>query len=306
MMEALHLVQREKLLAALPAEGKARLRSYAGTSASAWLTAIPSSGWTRVSLPLFTTAIRLRLGLSIPEIRRNPICTCGAPLDMEGQHAQTCGTGEGVWWWHEQMKDAFCSPFQGLRHCYMIRKLTFGQLGLSTATCLVEERQKRPDFLAELPSGDTVLADVAVTYPFSIDANRLRRFAKIAGSAARGMEKVKNDRYGEICHKIGFRFVPLVFETYGRPREGVVRFLKEVAKLGAGRVRGGEGDEAVQARLIDCYYKLLSCTLQRFIAANLLSSIHSRRGTRSPFQPKGLLGREVAMLSGSFDWEGAN
>uniref|UniRef100_A0A0G4G4I8 Uncharacterized protein n=1 Tax=Chromera velia CCMP2878 TaxID=1169474 RepID=A0A0G4G4I8_9ALVE len=204
------------------------------------------------------------------------------------------------------MKDAFCSLLQGLRHCYVTREPTFGQLGLSTATRLVEERQKRPDFLAGLPSGDTVLADVAVTHPFSIDANRLRRFAKTAGSAARGMEKVKNDRYGEICHEIGFRFVPLVFETYGRPREGVVRFLKEVAKLGVGRVRGGEGDEAVQTRLMDHYYKLLSCTLQRFVAVNLLSSIHSRRGTRSPFQPKGLLRREVAAFSGSFDREGAN
>uniref|UniRef100_A0A0G4G214 Uncharacterized protein n=1 Tax=Chromera velia CCMP2878 TaxID=1169474 RepID=A0A0G4G214_9ALVE len=248
-MEALHLIQREKFLAALPAEGKARLRSCAGTGTSAWLTAIPSSGWTRISLTLFTTAIRLRLGLSIPEIRRNPICVYGTPLDVEGQHAQTCGTGGGVWWWHEQMKDAFYSLLQGLRHCYVIREPTFGQLGLSTATRLVEERQKRPDFLAGLPSGDTVLADVAVTHPFSIDANRLCRFAKTAGSAARGMEKVKNDRYGEICHEIGFRFVPLVFETYGRPGEGVLRFLKEVVKLGAGlgagRVRGGEGDEAV-------------------------------------------------------------
>eukprot|EP00820_Chromera_velia_P003493 Cvel_3304.t2-p1 / transcript=Cvel_3304.t2 / gene=Cvel_3304 / organism=Chromera_velia_CCMP2878 / gene_product=hypothetical protein / transcript_product=hypothetical protein / location=Cvel_scaffold131:20652-21017(-) / protein_length=122 / sequence_SO=supercontig / SO=protein_coding / is_pseudo=false len=122
------------------------------------------------------------------------------------------------------------------------------------------------------------------------------------------MKKVKNDRYGEIYHKIGFRFVPLVFETYGRPGKGVVRFLKEVAKLGVGRVRGGEGDEAVQARLMDRYYKLLSCTLQRFVAANLLSSIHSRRGTRGPFQPdsEGLLRREVAAFSGSFDREGAN
>uniref|UniRef100_A0A0G4HTY4 Uncharacterized protein n=1 Tax=Chromera velia CCMP2878 TaxID=1169474 RepID=A0A0G4HTY4_9ALVE len=163
----------------------------------------------------------------------------------------------------------------------------------------------KADF-AGLPSGDTVLADVAVTHPFSIDANHLHRFAKIAGSAARGMEKVKNDRYGEICSEIGFRFVPLVFETYGRPEEGVGRFLKEVAKLGAGRVRGGEGDEAVQARLMDRYYKLLSCTLQRFVAVNLLSSIHSRRGTKGPFQPKGLLRKEVAAFSGSFDQEGAN
>uniref|UniRef100_A0A0G4G8Z1 Uncharacterized protein n=1 Tax=Chromera velia CCMP2878 TaxID=1169474 RepID=A0A0G4G8Z1_9ALVE len=183
-----------------------------------------------------------------------------------------------------------------------------GQLELSTATRLVEERQKRPDFLVGLPSGDTVLANVAVTHSFSIDANHLRRFAKTAGSAVRGMEKVKNDRYGEICHEIGFRFVPLVFETYGRPGEGVVRFLKEVAKLAAGRVRGGEGHKAVQARLMDCYCKLLSCTLQRFVAANLLSSIHSRRGTKGPFQPEGLLGRdsEVAVFSGSFNREGAN
>uniref|UniRef100_A0A0G4FXN3 Uncharacterized protein n=1 Tax=Chromera velia CCMP2878 TaxID=1169474 RepID=A0A0G4FXN3_9ALVE len=44
----------------------------------------------------------------------------------------------------------------------------------------------------------------------------------------------------------------------------------------------------------------------RFVAANLLSSIHSRRGTRGPFQPEGLLGREVAAFSGSFNREGAN
>uniref|UniRef100_A0A0G4FDF8 Uncharacterized protein n=1 Tax=Chromera velia CCMP2878 TaxID=1169474 RepID=A0A0G4FDF8_9ALVE len=221
--------------------------------------------------------------------------------NMHRPAGQGGGSGGG-----EQMKDAFCSLLQGLYHCYVTKEPMFGQLGLSTATRLVEKRQKRPDFLARLPSGDTVLADVAVTYPFSIDANHLRRFAKTAGSAARGMKKVKNDRYGEICYEIGFRFVPLVFETYGRPGEGVVRVLKEVAKLGAGRMRGREGDEAVQARLMNYYSKLLSCTLQRFVTANLLSSIYSKRGTRGHFQPKGLLGGEVAAFSRSFDQEGAN
>uniref|UniRef100_A0A0G4H611 Retrotransposon gag domain-containing protein n=1 Tax=Chromera velia CCMP2878 TaxID=1169474 RepID=A0A0G4H611_9ALVE len=66
------------------------------------------------------------------------------------------------------------------------------------------------------------------------------------------MEKVKNDRYGEICHEIGFWFVPLVFETYGRPGEGTIRFLKEIAKLGAGRVRGGEGDKAATLITRNC------------------------------------------------------
>uniref|UniRef100_A0A0G4FEG0 Uncharacterized protein n=1 Tax=Chromera velia CCMP2878 TaxID=1169474 RepID=A0A0G4FEG0_9ALVE len=274
MIEALHLVRREQLLNALSPPGKARLKSCSGTGASAWLTAMPSSGWTKISPTLFTTAVRLRLGLPIPEIKRNPICACGATLDHEGQHAQTCGTGGGVWWRHEQMKDAFCSLLQGLRHCYVTREPTFGQLGLSTPTRLVNERQKRPDFLAGLPSGDTVLGDVAVTHPFSIDANRLRRFAKTAGSAAKAMEKVKNDRYGEICHEIGFRFVPLVFETYGRPGEGTIRFLKEIAKLGAGRVRGGEGDEAVQTRLMDRYYKVsfLHATAFRCRKSSLFNS----------------------------------
>mmetsp|Transcript_25522 Transcript_25522/g.49917 ORF Transcript_25522/g.49917 Transcript_25522/m.49917 type:complete len:125 (-) Transcript_25522:358-732(-) len=111
------------------------------------------------------------------------------------------------------------------------------------------------------------------------------------------MKTVKDRKYKAICKELGLEFVPLVFETYGRLGKRMVEFLTTVVNHVASRVRGGEDFPVVQGRLMQQYFKILSCTLQRFVAANVLSSIHSRRGRRGPFQAEPLLARDVAAFS---------
>uniref|UniRef100_A0A0G4GL76 Uncharacterized protein n=1 Tax=Chromera velia CCMP2878 TaxID=1169474 RepID=A0A0G4GL76_9ALVE len=297
MTQALHRYGRDLLLQQQSETGRARLRSCAGGPASAWLTAMPSSHWTTIAPTLFFVALRLRLGLNLPEIQRNPICACGLPLDLAGHHVQRCATGGGIWWRHEQVKDAFCNILSGVRHTYVSRERTFAQLGLFTPIRLVEEGQKRPDLLSGMPSGESYVGDVFVTHPMSVEAARLRRMSNYAGAAARDMEMVKDRKYKTICKEMGLEFVPLVFETYGRWGKKTVEFLSAVVNHAASRVRGGEDFAAVQGRIMQQYFKILSCTLQRFVAANVLSSIHSRRGRRGPFQAEPLLARDMAAFS---------
>uniref|UniRef100_A0A0G4FCC3 Uncharacterized protein n=1 Tax=Chromera velia CCMP2878 TaxID=1169474 RepID=A0A0G4FCC3_9ALVE len=133
-----------------------------------------------------------------------------------------------------------------------------------------------------MPSGESYLEDVSVTHPMSVEAARLRRMSNYAGAAARDMEMMKDRKYKAICKEMGLEFVPLVFVS-GRPGKKTVEFLSVVANHAASRVRGGEDFAAVQGRIMQQYFKILSCTLQRFVAANVLSSIHLRRGRRGPF-----------------------
>uniref|UniRef100_A0A0G4HK63 Uncharacterized protein n=1 Tax=Chromera velia CCMP2878 TaxID=1169474 RepID=A0A0G4HK63_9ALVE len=148
-----------------------------------------------------------------------------------------------------------------------------------------------------MPSGESYLRDVSVTHPMSVEAAHLRRMSNYAGAVARDMEMVKDRKYKAICKEMGLEFVPLVFDTYGRPGKKTVEFLSVVANHAASRVRGGEDFAAVQGRIMQQYFKILSCTLQRFVAVNILSSIHSRRGQKGPFQAKPLLARDIAAFS---------
>jgi len=50
----------------------------------------------------------------------------------------------------------------------------------------------------------------------------------------------------------------------------------------------------VRSCLTDRYWKILGCTLQRYVAINILTSAFHDRGQRDPFQPASLLGRELS------------
>ena len=58
---------------------------------------------------------------------------------------------------------------------------------------------------------------------------------KKPGGAIRAAEKDKNDTYKQPAEYAGYRFVPLVLETYGRMGKKFVDLLKDAAKLEAER-----------------------------------------------------------------------
>uniref|UniRef100_A0A0G4G026 Uncharacterized protein n=1 Tax=Chromera velia CCMP2878 TaxID=1169474 RepID=A0A0G4G026_9ALVE len=167
--------------------------------------------------------MRVRLGLRIPELVRQPVCGCGQRGDLEGVHGGKCPTGGGPWRRHQKVGAAFFELLTGVRYYTVGGETMIGLLGLDLTGPLAEERDKRLDLFVALPNGDSVLGDVALIHPIQ-DATRLHRNAKKAGAAAKEKGGKKHTHYDDACRAVGIRFVPLVFETYGRPGGETVRY----------------------------------------------------------------------------------
>uniref|UniRef100_A0A0G4ICS4 Uncharacterized protein n=1 Tax=Chromera velia CCMP2878 TaxID=1169474 RepID=A0A0G4ICS4_9ALVE len=231
------------------------LHSCSGNGASAWLSAIPLSGWLCFPPAVYRVALHIRLGLPIPEMRRVGVFVCGSSLNPRGHHAQKCPNGGGVHWRHEQVKGALTQILRGLRHTHVLEETTFGHLEVATDSRLTEERNKPVDIFASLSNGDTLLADVSVTFPIFSDASRLRTRSKTAGAAAKMKSEGKVRKYAVSARAVGLRFVLLVFETFGHPDRETVSFVKELVSVASSRAEFSTEGElmAVQARLIDRY-----------------------------------------------------
>uniref|UniRef100_A0A0G4I5E0 Uncharacterized protein n=1 Tax=Chromera velia CCMP2878 TaxID=1169474 RepID=A0A0G4I5E0_9ALVE len=114
---------------------------------------------------------------------------------------------------------------------------------------LTEERNKRVDLLASLSNGGTLFADVSVTFPISSVASRLRTRSKTAGAAAKTKSEEKVQKYAIAAHAVRLRFVPLVFETFGRPDRETVSFVKELVGVASSRA-GFSTEDYVAASLV--------------------------------------------------------
>eukprot|EP00820_Chromera_velia_P004464 Cvel_17486.t1-p1 / transcript=Cvel_17486.t1 / gene=Cvel_17486 / organism=Chromera_velia_CCMP2878 / gene_product=hypothetical protein / transcript_product=hypothetical protein / location=Cvel_scaffold1400:445-8529(-) / protein_length=1259 / sequence_SO=supercontig / SO=protein_coding / is_pseudo=false len=229
--DAIHRSCRVYLFSKVQLSEQVRLHSCSGNGASARLSAIPSSGWLRFPPVVYRVAIRIRLGLGIPEMRRAGVCVCGSPLNPRGHHTQKCPNGEGVHWRHEQVKRAFTQILRRLRHTHVLEETTLGHLGVATDSHLADQRNKRADIFASLSNSDTILADVSITFPISSDAARLRTRSKTAGAAAKTKSEEKQRKYVVAARSVGLRFIPLVFETFGRPDRETVSFVKELVGI---------------------------------------------------------------------------
>uniref|UniRef100_A0A0G4HYV9 Uncharacterized protein n=1 Tax=Chromera velia CCMP2878 TaxID=1169474 RepID=A0A0G4HYV9_9ALVE len=133
-----------------------------------------------------------------------------------------CPMGGGLWRRHQKVGAAFFELLTGVRYCTVGGEMTMGSLGLDLIGLFIEEHNKRPDLFATLPNEDSILGDVALIHPIQ-DATHLHRNAKKAGAAAKEKEGKKHIHYDDACRAVGIRFVPLVFETYGRPGGETVR-----------------------------------------------------------------------------------
>uniref|UniRef100_A0A0G4F8I0 Uncharacterized protein n=1 Tax=Chromera velia CCMP2878 TaxID=1169474 RepID=A0A0G4F8I0_9ALVE len=310
LYDTLQAATRKRLLGELPGssrptletppsldeKGQIRLRSCSGNGASAWLGAIPFDSNHKIFPPLFRTAMRVRLGLRIPELVRQPVCGCGQRGDLEGVHGGKCPTGGGPWRRHQKVGAAFFELLTGVRYCTVGGETTMGSLGLDLTGPLAEERDKRPDLFASLPNGDSILGDVALIHPIQ-DATRLHRNAKKAGAATKEKEGKKHTHYDDACRAVGIRFVPLVFETYGRPGGETVRFVKEMVRQATERL-GEMNDAPARQKIADRWWKTLSVAVQKAAASTILASVQASRGARGTQVTEMLLGREFSAYVG--------
>ena len=68
--------------------------------------------------------------------------------------------------------------------------------------------------------------DATVTHP--CPAILTHKQSLIVGRAAQRAEKIKTDKYATLCENLGLKFVPVAFETEGRPGE---QWKKEFNRL---------------------------------------------------------------------------
>ena len=109
---------RHRLLAALSAEGRVRVRSAGGPSAGLWLRAVPDSDATCFSDTEFRRSLLWRLGLSQApsdascrfRLLSDPCAApCSAPLGSLAEHAVVCKYGRGVVRVHGFLRDSIAT-----------------------------------------------------------------------------------------------------------------------------------------------------------------------------------------------------
>uniref|UniRef100_A0A0G4I065 Uncharacterized protein n=1 Tax=Chromera velia CCMP2878 TaxID=1169474 RepID=A0A0G4I065_9ALVE len=101
---------------------------------------------------------------------------------------------------------------------------------------------------------------------------------------------------------VEIRFVPLVFETFGRPGKETVRFVKEMLRQSSERL--GEGvDQAARLsqRVADQWWKTISVAVQRAASSTVLASVQASHGARGFKVTEILLGREYSAYVGLAD-----
>ena len=175
----------------------------------------------------FVSNLRHRLGTQPdPAVAAAYTCPCGArvqPADTD--HCMPCLLSQGVRtfrhnllgkaWRHIMCKAGLASTAEP-----PIRNLPGAQ-----ATAAADRAGARGDILLSI-DGRMIVADVSVTHPTC--TSYVAGAAQSAGSAAEKREKEKERKY-ESADPRGYRFVPLVVESYGRLGTKAMSFLNELA-----------------------------------------------------------------------------
>jgi hypothetical protein len=250
----------------------ARLHSVRGSTAGAWLLAIPYTTAAFLSPAVFRVAAAFRLGVRPPDCGQGRVCACGAALDGCGDHALLCARDGDTIRRHRGVELAWATVARSAG-CLVRLEEPLGALGVRHAEA---DARKVMDLVIDLPDGASVLGDTTVGHPVSANAAALRRFAARPGVKAADMEYVKETKYTIPCRDAGFRFVPLAAETFGRMGGKAEAFLTELAYCAAERARGpGAGDSALlRQRFLGRWRKTLSCALQRGVALQVLGKHH--------------------------------
>jgi hypothetical protein len=259
--------------------------------AARWVTVVPRHPKFKFDNSQYETIMRVRLFLPIRKLIEGTICACNQTpkvrVDVTGHHLITgCGM-HGTR--HEQ-------------HDMMVLELTHmaGYCGFLTRREPVgcfhttePSDEKRPDLailnpqvselLPELDgSNSKLILDVQITSPIPGSQSGVFRamtpgVSRTANHEANKAYNSKNRKYKRLALENGLSFLPIIFETTGRPHPTVVKFVRSMA----------EDCEEVKKISKDIIYgyvmNSLSCVLQRGIAnaINVRVSTLNGRQTRS-------------------------
>jgi Reverse transcriptase (RNA-dependent DNA polymerase) len=198
---------------------KARLLSASGTSASAWLTAIPSDSTCRLSPRDYRIASRLRLGISAHDGPSATKCVCNhhnAQSDIH--HGLSC----------IKVRRSFVN----LRHDMVKNVIHVWARRLGCAAIKepqnLDAGQERADNLICTPDGDMLMCDVAIVQPSC--PSHIRRGQKRLGAANHAVRE-KHTQYDHMAIAEHAAFFALVAEVFGAPHPELLMFVKRLAKI---------------------------------------------------------------------------
>ena len=228
---------------------RARLLSCTGSESGAWVLATPQTQHHVLSPEEFSSGVKLRLGLPIPQASGLVTCAntkCKTPIDNEGVHLLTCAKGPGRVRLHDRMVRVWHSAV------------------LSTSLqANVEQRGlysdgRRPDIVVpDFSEGRALHLDFSATHPCTPSNIAMSSNTTGAAAAKREREKIL---YSD-CEGI---FIPVVTEHHGTWGEEAQKLLKMLAHKAAESI-----PQITKAQYIDFWRKKLSCELLRASLATI-------------------------------------
>ena len=270
---------RNKLVGARAAHG-VWLTSLMSEEAGKWLTTVPKLAKYKFSNLKYSTQMRFRLHLEIPDICYGVRCLCSrrTVVDATGHHLVT---GCGYDGHRHRIHDTVVHELTAcLRYCglWVIRE-ELGCFKLALPHC-----NKRPDISINnpLPGGDflqdgcgaKLVLDVQVTCPMvgaqggvlqqDLSGVQIREKGRAAKKAFNG----KNVKYKQIANNSGISFQPIIFESTGAMEETTVKFLRQCAKHCA------EVKKIDESIIYGYITNRLSCVFQSCIADSIIARSH--------------------------------
>jgi hypothetical protein len=206
----------------------ARIHSLSGKGATAWTRAFPSIRQLTFTNTQFRTATYLMLGQPLPEMEKMRQCLCGSALNPDGlgMHYVTKACRQGL---------RLSTVGHGLTARHNAMTNAWAYLARRAGVKVTIEQQVLPN-MPPMQRGDitfhdlddthgTCVGDVLVSSIFSADGT-VRPAAREAGGVVKVGEKEKREKY----KNLGAKFLPLVFETFGRMNTTAEDTLKLLAK----------------------------------------------------------------------------
>lgn len=207
---------------ARPAD-KARFRHIQGAESGAWLWALPSSELTKIQPRAFQDGIALRLGMPLQNLPTT--CVCKFPIERTGTHILTCVYGSGNHARHNSVQDILASMGRrgGTRSVKEPRDFDVIHEEAVPVLAAPNNRQRRQGpkgkrgdikFPGLGVAGRDLLVDVTFSDPRNA-SNLARNTHKTTRKAFDLMEKVKDDKYKDICIAKNMSFSPAAYTVFG-------------------------------------------------------------------------------------------
>jgi hypothetical protein len=232
--------------------------------AGEWLNVPPKNQKTSMDTIGFRTSIRHRLYLRTPLYVEGSRCFCKRQslLDERGQHLSTicacCDTTKDT---HDAMADVMREMLNKAAI-----KVVKEQKGLFQAVDVNDKR--RPDLTAKNMPDLTreLLLDISIASPTQNSANPISRNQALnRGRMANRRYLEKQRKYGDICERSNYEFLPIVFVSTGAFHKEAARFFDKLLDI---IVAGNTKLKPIYRRF---WASRFSCTLQKAIAYAILS-----------------------------------